>query len=98
MAKPYCGFKQTPAGRVKGTSAQCFKIGRRSGFVGALSKNDITKAEMLLNGAHYGQRSVQAIAKALGLPNYSEKKSLLLPRILEHDWTKVNAKEVLLKL
>lgn len=98
MSKPYCGFKATPKGKVRGTSAQCFISGRRAGFIGALSKNNITKAEMLLNGAHYGQRALQAIAKALGIKKYGEKKSLLLPRILAHEWTQINAKNVLMSL
>jgi len=43
-------------------------------------------------------RAIQAVAKALGLPKYCEKKAIVLPRILAHDWDKVNAKQVLLML
>ena len=94
----YCGTKATPKGRVKGTAGYCFIQGRRAGFVGALSKNYITKAEMLLNGANMGQRVIQGVAKALGLPKYAEKKSIILPRVLAHDWDKLNAKNVLMAM
>ena len=94
----YCGSKTTPKGKVAGNKTQCFFQGRKAGFVGALSKNNITKTEMLLNGNNMGQRVIQGVAKALGLKNYAEKKSVILPRVLAHDWDKLNAKTVLMMM
>jgi hypothetical protein len=96
MVQIYCGSKQTPAGKVRGTAAFCYKRGRRAGFAGAISKNFITKAEVAANHAAMGQRMLQAIAKALGLPKYSEKKALIVPRILGTEWVRLNAKDILI--
>jgi hypothetical protein len=41
---------------------------------------------------------LQALAKALGIHEYAVKKSELLPIVLAHNWTYVNAKHVLLNL
>ena len=94
----YCGNKATPHGKVRGTSGYCFVAGRRAGFVGGISKGVITKAELELIGDDIKQRPLQAIAKSIGVPNSSQKKSLLLPRVLAFDWDQVSAKDVLLNL
>ena len=98
MPTPYCGKKVTPAGKVKGTANQCFKVGLKAGFVGGLSKNFITKKEVQANGENMGQRALQAIAKLLAIPKYGEKKAIILPKILARDWVRLNAKNVLLAL
>ena len=94
----YCGSKKTPAGKVRGTSNQCFMVGRKAGFIGGISKNNITKNEVIANGSNMGQRVLQGIAKALGIKKYSEKKSIILPKILAHEWVSINAKHVLMNL
>jgi hypothetical protein len=98
MVRIYCGTKKTPRGRVAGTKNQCYVIGRKSGFVGGISKNDITKKEIVEMGNDINQRSLQALAKALGMRQYAFKKSDLLPLIVAHDWTRINAKKVLLNM
>lgn len=98
MPNIYCGSKATPHGKVAGTKNQCFRQGRRAGFVGGISKNNITKAEVIQMGNLIHQRPLQAIAKALGIAEYALKKAELLPIVLAHNWQRVNAKDVLLNL
>lgn len=95
----YCGRNAVPpAGKVRGTSNQCFLQGRKAGFVGGISKNNITKREVMAMGNAIHQRPLQAIAKALGIHEYALKKTQLLPIVVAHNWTYVNAKQVLLNL
>lgn len=98
-AKPFCGNPhKRPPGRPQGTPSYCFVSGRKSGFVGGIQSQYIKKSEIENNGEELGQRALQAIAKALGIPRYGRKKSEILPAILAHNWVKVSAKECLFAL
>jgi hypothetical protein len=121
----YCGSKETPKGRVKGTANQCYKNGIRNGFVAGiqqaqkeetkkrqkvqsivkeLNERNLNKAGYLTrqqfneefdNGEAILQRPLQTIARVLGIDNPTQKKSLLLPRIQAHNWTKIKLKDLI---
>jgi hypothetical protein len=43
------------------------------------------------------QRALQSIAQHLNMPNYSQTKAQLYPRVIAHPWVRVKATDVLLQ-
>lgn len=61
----------------------------------------ITKEQLIDDfngGQNLHQRPLQAIAKKVGLPRATASMADLLPRLMAHNWTRVNARETLLNL
>lgn len=105
----YCGSKETPKGRVKGTSNQCYKNGLRNGFVAGIKKGSETSKvdnsgeyltrkqfeEEFNNGEAILQRPLQAIARLLNIDRPADKKSLLLPRIRAKNWDRIKLIDII---
>lgn len=102
----YCGAKETPKGRVKGSSNQCYKNGLRNGFIAGIKKGSkktnsgeyLTRKqfeEEFDNGEAILQRPLQAIARLLNIDRPADKKSVLLPRIRAKNWDKIKLLDII---
>lgn len=81
MLKIYCGTKNTPKNRIKGTSNQCFLLGRRAGYIGGITKGIVELTQSSLNTLT--KDVVRAIAQKFNVTGYSKmKKDELIRNIL----------------
>ena len=87
MLKIYCGKKNTPKNRVKGTSNQCFLIGRKAGYIGAISKGIVELTQASLN--KLSKDIIRAIAQKFNVTGYSKmNKDELIQNILRRKKTR----------
>jgi hypothetical protein len=81
MLKIYCGKKNTPKNRIKGTSNQCFLLGRKAGYVGGVSKGIVELSQPSLNTLT--KDIIRAIAQKFNVTGYSKmNKDELIRNIL----------------
>jgi len=82
MNRPYCGTKDNPPqGRPRGTSTQCFILGRRAGYIGGISKGLVKLTRGELNKLF--KDVVRVIAMKFNITGYSRmSKDELITNIL----------------
>lgn len=80
-AKPYCGAKKVPKGERRGTSTECYFIGRKAGFVGGISKSNVKLTQTGLGQLR--KDVLREIAYRFNVKNYSHMlKADLINNIL----------------
>lgn len=82
MNRPYCGTKLIPPqGRPRGTASQCYILGRRSGFIGGISRGLVNLNQVELN--RLTKDVVRVIATRFNVVGYSRMtKDQLIQNIL----------------
>lgn len=79
--KPYCGAKKPSSGERRGTSTECYYLGRKAGFVGGISKSNVELSQKGLGSLR--KDVVREIAFRFKVNNYSNMlKTDLIDNIL----------------
>jgi hypothetical protein len=79
--RPYCGTKKPSKAQRIGTPTECYYLGRKSGFVGGISKSNVELTQKGLGGLR--KDVIREIAFRFNVKNYSNMlKTDLIDNIL----------------